>query len=72
MFEYSHLVHIDKKQNKLLIYRVYEDGKKHLYTEIALPEVSESQSIEIFKEFSKTLGENILIDSASARQHFNI
>ena len=72
MFEYDHLVRVDEKKCTLSIYRVHPDGSKHLFTEVDLPENFENKNIEVFEKFSKTLGENILIDSIIARKHFGL
>ena len=72
MFDYSHLVHVDSTTNIIYIYRVYADGKKHLYTEVPFAEFSEEKSLDVFKELSQMLGENILIDSQCVRKHFDL
>ncbi len=67
MKKYSHLVSIDEYENKMYIYRVYENGKKDLYTCIDFPEKSFNESKEGFYDFSRFVGEILLADSPEAR-----
>jgi hypothetical protein len=64
---YNHLVEIDEEKNLLTIYRITET-EKQLYTSIELPNKTWSQSPEAIKEFCQQLGENLIIDSPSARK----
>jgi hypothetical protein len=63
---YDHLVCIDEDAKEVVIYRVDANGKKTLYTKAPLPgargDISEIES------FARMLGENLLLDSPSARR----
>ena len=65
---YSHLLEISEPKRRLVIYRVYPDGRKELFTEIALPNSASGESSAKFKEFCHMLGENLLLDSPQARK----
>lgn len=66
---YSHLVEIDEDRRRITIYRVRsKDGWKQLYTCIDLPEKKASEDKSGFHKFSQLLGENLLIDSPTARK----
>jgi len=58
---HSHLVEIDEQSKRLVIYRIYPDGRKHLYTEVALPQCVAADK-SVFEQIARTLGENILLD----------
>lgn len=65
---YSHIVEISEPDRRLIIHRVYADGRKELFTEMILPnEVGEKGAVEL-QEFCYMLGENLLIDSPIARK----
>jgi len=68
MDNYSHLIEIDEKARRLIIYRAYESGKKELYTEVDLPDKTFDEDKNKFQEFARMLGENILMDSPVARK----
>jgi len=66
MKTYDHLVHFDEEARELRIYRVAADGKRTLYTSVVLPQSSGwTASLEAF---AKQLGENLLLDSPTARK----
>lgn len=65
---YSHLVEYDEAGRKILIYRVYQDGKKVLYTSTDFPEISAQKDLDKYKEFAERLGENLLVDSELSRK----
>lgn len=65
---YSHLVEVDEKDRRLTIYRVYENGRKELFTTIELPLQTVAENQDQFDRFCHSLGENLLIDSPSARK----
>jgi hypothetical protein len=65
---YSHMLEIDEEKRVLIISRVFKDGTKQLFTYVNLPEKTYSDDESGFREFSKTLGENLLIDSPAARR----
>ncbi|MCF6264252.1 MAG: hypothetical protein L3J24_11790 [Xanthomonadales bacterium] len=68
MENFKHLIEIDK--GKLTIHRVFDNGTKELFTETALPDINAGDNWDAFAEFSKQLGENILMDSPVARKKF--
>jgi DNA-binding PadR family transcriptional regulator len=68
---FNHLVEIDEEAKRLTIYRIYEDGRKELYTHVDMPISSEGDK-EKFQNFSQLLGENLLIDSPVARRLLNL
>jgi hypothetical protein len=65
---FSHLVEVDEAQRRLRIYRVFSDGKRHLYTETQLPPPAAGPNNPVFERFARTLGENILMDSPAGRR----
>lgn len=69
---FSHLVEIDESSKQLTIYRVFPDGEKQLYTKVDLPLKTINEDKIGFEEFSRILGENLLIDSPVARNIFGI
>lgn len=69
--EHSHLIEINYEERKLIIYRIFPDGKKQLYTNVNLPALSVNDTEE-FSLFAQTLGENILFDSPVARKIFKL
>ena len=62
---YDHLVQFDSQQRELRIYRLGLDGKRELYTSRPLPD-SAGWSKEV-DNFARQLGENLLMDSPTAR-----
>ncbi|MFL6621612.1 MAG: hypothetical protein ACJ8NR_03215 [Sulfurifustis sp.] len=64
---YSHLIEIEEDERLLTIYRV-SGTKRHLFTEVKLPEKTAAEDPEAINEFCRTLGENILLDSPQARK----
>ena len=68
---FNHLVEVDEEAKRLTIYRIYEDGKKELYTYVDMPASSEVDK-EKYHSFSQLLGENLLIDSPVARRLLNL
>lgn len=69
---FSHLVEIDESSRQLIIYRVFPDGEKQLFTQTDLPSKTIDEDKDSFEKFARTLGENILIDSPIARSILNI
>jgi hypothetical protein len=65
---YSHLVEVDEAARRLRIHRIYADARKELYTEIDLPAKTVAESEESFETFCRLLGENLLLDSPTARK----
>ena len=65
--DFSHLVEIDESIRMLRIDRVFPDGGKDLFTEIQLPPRTVNLKGSRY-EFTRTLGENILLDSPAARR----
>ncbi|MEO6146339.1 MAG: hypothetical protein ABIP04_04580 [Sulfuriferula sp.] len=68
MLNYNHFVKIDEKSRRLVIYRIYGDGRKELFTEIELPSAIIEEREDEFREFARLLGENLLTDSPVARK----
>jgi hypothetical protein len=68
MLNYSHLIEIDDSNRRLVIQRIYDDGRKELFTEIKLPSKTCAEDESGFAEFARLLGENLLIDSPIARK----
>lgn len=69
---FSHLVEFNNDDNEVIIYRVFPDGGKQLFTKTKLPTDNLGENKSVFESFARTLGENILIDSPVARARFNI
>lgn len=68
MENYGHLVEIDPEQKRVTIYRVFESGKRSLYTYVDLPKKTRDEDQEAYEKFARLLGENILLDSPTARK----
>jgi len=68
MLNYNHLIEIDESNRRLVIQRIYDDGRKELFTEIKLPNKTCAEDESGFAEFARLLGENLLIDSPIARK----
>ena len=69
---FDHLVKIDA-DSKLIIYRIYEDGRQELFTSIEIPKKdNEEFDKDLFSTIAKRLGEDILIDSPKGRKAFKI
>jgi hypothetical protein len=67
--KHSHLVEIDSRTRKLIVQRVYADGRKELFTQVDLPAATTSAALD---EFCRMLGENLLLDSPAARELLNL
>jgi len=65
---FNHLVEIDENAKRLTIYRIYEDGKKDLFTYVDILNLSSDKDEEKLRKFSLLLGENLLMDSPAARR----
>ncbi|MGB9102286.1 MAG: hypothetical protein WCC51_16800 [Stenotrophomonas indicatrix] len=70
MNTYDHLVCVDEDAQELVVFRVGADGKRTLFTRVALPQV-EGWSAEL-QDLAKALGENLLIDSPVIRRILNV
>ena len=71
--EYDHLVEIKEDERNIYIYRIYKKSKKkQLFTCCGLPDKSLDKDKKAFQEFAKVLGENLLIDSPTARKLLGI
>ena len=68
---YSHLIETDEEERLLTIYRV-SGSERHLYTSVKIPEKTWAKNSDEIKEFCRTLGENIILDSPQARKLFGI
>lgn len=69
MQNYCHLMEIDEDRRQLTIYRIYSDGKKELFTAVDLPSAAfKNEDEDMFGEFARLLGENLLLDSPIARK----
>jgi hypothetical protein len=69
---HSHLIEVDEDTNRIYIYRVNTGGEKHLLTYTDLPSKKYSEDPKGVDEFSRLLGENILLDSPIARKIFDL
>lgn len=70
---FSHLIEINNEENKLVIYRIFSDGEKQLFTSTNMPSIRNfDKERDAFSSFAQILGENILLDSPIARKIFNI
>lgn len=67
MRSYDHLVHIDEDTREIKIYRIDEDGTRTFYTSTELPNSSGWKDGRL-EAFAKLLGENLLMDSPTARK----
>lgn len=65
---FAHLVEIDQENKQAIIYRVFSNGEKQLYTKVDLPEKPIDEDKLAFERFSCMLGENLLMDSPIARK----
>jgi hypothetical protein len=63
----SHLVEVNEEERTLTIYRVI-GSERQLYTSVKLPEKTWAENADAIRDFCRTLGENILIDSPQARK----
>ena len=74
MLNYSHLITIQEKGGSRVIRidRVFENGKKDLYTEIELPPHDEKKKWDQFDQLACDLGKSICIDSVGLREHLNL
>jgi hypothetical protein len=68
---YDHLIEIDETERLLTIYRVC-GTERQLYTSVKMPEEKWAENSDAIKEFCRTLGENIILDSLQARKLFDI
>ena len=62
---FAHSVEIDEESRQVKIYRIFPNGQKQLYTETEMPSGGRGAA---FEAFSRTLGENLLLDSPIARR----
>jgi hypothetical protein len=69
---FDHIVKFSDANRKLAIYRRYENGREELFTSIEIPLITLKSDRDKFEDFAKQLGENIIIDSPSARNLFEI
>ena len=66
MEKYDHLLQIDEQSRELRIYRVESSGQKSLFTAAPIP--SSKGWTEALERFAKQIGENVLMDSPTARK----
>jgi hypothetical protein len=70
---FAHLVEIDEEARTLHVYRIWETGiEKQLFTSVDLPTQSFDENKEGFHRFAAMLGENLLLDSPTARKLFKL
>lgn len=70
MQDYDHLVQVDETTREIRIFRVDSSGLRTLFTATTLPAgTGWSASLE---KFARELGENLLLDSPSARKLLQI
>jgi hypothetical protein len=65
---FSHMVEVDESARLLKIYRIFPNGRRHLFTETMLPSSPFDTNSHQYLEFVRLLGENILLDSPVARR----
>lgn len=65
---HGHLIEIDETQRRLVIHRIYADGRKDLFTSVELPAKSATPAKDQVTRFCQMLGENLLLDSPAARK----
>jgi len=64
----GHQISVDEEKKTLSIHRVMSDGTVEFLTSTDLPNISAHDSWDEFENFAKQLGENLLMDSPSARR----
>lgn len=65
---FSHLIGINEGTRLLTIHRVFQDGRKQLFTETPLPPRTDDAGSQPYQEFARMPGQNILMDSPAARR----
>ncbi len=70
--KYSHVVSIDDESRILRIDRLFEDGRRVLYTQTELPRLDMSDREKAVAEFVRLLGENLLFDTPAGRKLFGV
>lgn len=70
MKNYDHLVCFNEETRQLAIYRVDAEGRKTLFTSIALPQ--SKGWVSPLEGFARQLGENLIMDSPVARKLFDL
>lgn len=68
---YSHIVEVNAEKRKILIYRLRDDHPE-LYTSIDIEDRNWNRNSDQYREFCRLLGEDILVDSPSARKIFRL
>ncbi len=68
MESFAHTIEIDEKNRLLKIFRLFQDGRREFFTSTELPDINAHDEWDSFEAFAKQLGENILMDSPSARK----
>lgn len=63
--DFAHVVTIDSSTRTLKIERLYQDGRRVLFTATNIPEISDKS---MAARFACDLGENLLLDSPAARE----
>lgn len=71
-YSFSHLIEMNDKEDRIIIYRIFDDGRKQLYTHIDFSDISFDADRSCFDLLAKELGENLLLDSPVARKKFKI
>lgn len=66
--KFSHLVEIDESRRMLVIFRVFPNGDKQLYTEVEFPSRPMDGASVAYESLFRSLGENLLLDSPVARR----
>ena len=70
--EFSHSIEIEEKSRQVKIYRTFPDGRKQFYTQIELPAGSVVTDRPAYETLFRMLGENLLLDSPTARRMMQI
>jgi hypothetical protein len=63
--DFAHIVTIDPSTRTLKIERLYQDGRRELFTAMSIPDSSDESMVT---RFVYELGENLLLDSPAARR----
>jgi hypothetical protein len=66
--KYNHLIETDEENRRLTIHRIYDNGRKELFTQVDLPNNVPSENEAQLESFFQLLGENLILDSPIARK----
>jgi hypothetical protein len=63
--KYRHIIEYDEKERKVILSRLMDSGKSHLYTEIALDDIDPLR--RTLEGLGRMLGEAIVLDTPQLR-----